>query len=495
MIMKPAWLALVASFVVALCALPAQAAFHLFRIDQVYSNADGTVQYVVMREVTGSDGENFWQGNALTTTGAAGTQRFPFPANLPSPDTASRSVLIATSGFAALGLVTPDFTIPAGFIPTAGGTLDYASGVDHIALPALPADGATAIDRNGNPVAATPKNFAGNTATLMAAPPPSASLDLDQQGLTGSWFEPATSGQGFEIEFYPDLIAAGTALVQGAWFTFDNAPAGGADRQRWYTFNGNAQSGQPSATVTIYQNTGGNFAAPPITNPVVVGTGTLAFTQCQSGTFTYAFSDGSGRSGTIPLSRITPNVTCTANAAPATNADFALSGNWFDPATSGQGFVFEINPLAPVAFFAWYTYSPTGQMAGAAGQRWFTGQGNFASGARAITLTLFETTGGVFDQPTPVTQTSVAVGTAVATFTSCTSAQLQFNFTAGSNAGHAGTIALTRVGPVPAGCVNTASDVSAGPPPMDPPPMSPPPMDPPPMSPPPMGYPPGGYGP
>ena len=443
---------------------PARAEFHLFRIDQVFSNGDGSVQYVVMREVTGSNGENLWQGNLLTTAGPAGMQQFQFPSNLPSSSTASRSVLIATAGFAALGLVAPDYTIPNAFIPIAGGSLTYASGVDQISLPALPTDGATAIDRNGNAVPATPKNFAGVTATLTPSPPPSAAPDLDQQGLTGSWFEAATNGQGIEVEFYPDLVAAGTALVQGAWFTFDTAPAGGADRQRWYTFTGNGQSGQPSIPITISQNVGGNFNAPPMTASTPVGSGTLAFGACDSGTFTYAFTDGSGRSGTVPLTRITPNVTCATGTAPATNADFALSGNWYDPATSGQGFVFEVNPLAPVVFFAWYTYSPTGQMAGAAGQRWFTGQGSFTPGARMIPLTLAETTGGVFDQPTPATQATVAVGTATVTFMSCTSAQLQFNFTGGSNTGHAGTIALSRVGPVPAGCVDPTADASMSPP-------------------------------
>lgn len=468
----------VAAFVAVIAVVlmtPAQASFHLFKIDQVYSNADGSVQYVEMHEVTGSNGEGFWQGNLLTTTGApGGTQQFQFPSNLPSQTTASRSVLIATSGFAALGILAPDYTIPNGFIPLKGGSLNYA-GTDQIALPALPTDGATAIDRDGHPVPATPENFAGDTATLTATPAPATAPDLDQHGLTGSWFEPASSGQGIEVEFYPNLAAPGIALVEGAWFTFDRAPAGGADHQRWYTFTGNGQSGHADVPVTILQNVGGNFDAPPITNATPVGTGTLAFGQCDRGTFTYAFTDGSGRSGTIPLTRITPNVTCTTASAPAANADFALSGNWFDPATSGQGFVFEVNPLAPVVFFAWYTYSPSGQAAGAAGQRWFTGQGSFTAGSRSIALTLGETTGGVFDQPTPAGQATVAVGTATVTFTSCTSAQLQFNFTAGSSAGKSGTIALSRVGPVPPGCAVTV-DASMMPPPG-------------------MGYPPGGYGP
>lgn len=280
--------------------------------------------------------------------------------------------------------------------------------------------------------------------------------DIDQQGLTGSWYEAASSGQGIEVEVFPDLVGAGVGLVGGAWFTFDAAPAGGADRQRWYTFSGNGPTGQSSANVTIFENVGGNFNAPPVTSAAMVGSGTLTFSDCTNGRFDYTFVDGSNRSGSIPLTRITPNVACASGTAPVTNADFGLSGNWFDAAISGQGFLFEVNPLAPVVFFAWYTYSPNGQAAGASGQRWFTGQGRFTAGTHTAQLVLFETTGGVFDTPTPMTQATVPVGTATITFASCTSARLTFNFAGGSSAGQAGTIDLTRVGPVPAGCAVSA---------------------------------------
>ena len=437
---------------------PARAEFHLFRIDQVFSNADGTIQYVVMLESTGSNGEGFWRNKTLETTDLAGMKReISFPSDLPSQVTASRKVLIATSGFAALNLVTPDFTIPSGFIPVGGGKLDYASGIDQITFGALPTDGATAINRNGTPVPAMPTNFAGVSAPVNLAPPVATSPDLNQHGLTGSWFEPATSGQGIEVEFFPNLVAPGTAFVQGAWFTFDVAPAGGADRERWYTFSGNAQSGAASVPVTIFRNVGGNFNAPPMTSATGVGNGTLAFTDCANGTFTYAFTDGSNRTGTIALTRLLPNVTCAAGAAPGTNADFALSGNWLDPATSGQGFVFEVNPNAPFLFATWYTYALAGQGAGAAGQRWFTGQASYTPGSRSMTLPLFATTGGVFDQSSNPAPSTDPVGTATITFASCTSAQVQFNFTAGSSAGPVGTIALSRIGPVPPGCTQAAA--------------------------------------
>jgi len=457
----------------ALVATPVRAAFHTFRIDQVYSNASGTAQYVVMRESTGSNGENFWAGNRLETTAMDGTkQQFTFQSNLPSGSTASHSVLIATASFAALNVVAPDYIVPDHFIPTGGGgKLDYASGTDEIALPALPADGVTAIDRFGNRVAATPTNFAGATATL--TPPAPSTPDLNQHGLTGSWFEPATSGQGIEVEFFPNLVAPGTAFVQGAWFTFDVAPAGGANRQRWYTFSGNGVSGQASVPFTIFQNVGGNFNAAPTTSAVAVGTGTLSFTDCSHGTLTYTFTDGTGRSGSLALTRLLSNVTCATGTAPAVNADFALSGNWFDAMTSGQGFVIEVNPASPFFFLTWYTYAPAGQGAGAAGQRWYTGQSAYAPGTRMIATTLFETTGGVFDQATNPAPATVPVGTATITFGSCASAQVQFNFTGGSSAGKSGTINVARIGPVPPGCASADSQAI-------------PPM---------MGYPPGGYGP
>ena len=48
----------------------ASASFHLWKIEQVFSNADGTVQFVVLHESTGSNGEQFLRGHAFQATHA-----------------------------------------------------------------------------------------------------------------------------------------------------------------------------------------------------------------------------------------------------------------------------------------------------------------------------------------------------------------------------------------------------------------------------------------
>jgi hypothetical protein len=108
----------------------------------------------------------------------------------------------------------------------------------------------------------------------------------------------------------------------------------------------------------------------------------------------YGFTDGSGRTGSIPFTRLTQNVTCSTTSARPSNADFAFSGNWYDAATSGQGFTVEVNPLNGRVFMPWYTYAPGGAGAGAAGQRWYTASGSFTAGSRSIPLDIYETTGG-----------------------------------------------------------------------------------------------------
>ncbi len=110
-----------------MAATAAWADFQSFAIEQVYSNADGTVQYVVLHEAQGTNGGNNWSGRTFTSTHAGITKSFAFPADLPGTATANKRVLIGSQGLANLGFIAPDYVIPNGFLATDGGTLNFAA--------------------------------------------------------------------------------------------------------------------------------------------------------------------------------------------------------------------------------------------------------------------------------------------------------------------------------------------------------------------------------
>jgi hypothetical protein len=240
-----------------LAASGAGASFHLFQIEQIYSNADGTVQFVVLHEFTGTNGENFWAGNALTMTSAGGPKAFVFPNNLPSATTAGRRVLVATPGFAALGLVTPDYIIPNGFLAIGGGTLNYA-GVDAVNYGSLPTDGTHAINRNGTPIQNLATNFAGASASVSAAP-----AAITPVG--GVWWNPNESGSGYGLDFQNGVL-----IVQIYSYRADSAA-------QWYLAAGSVTHNVVHATLDRY--TGGQCISCTYKGPTLVGNdGDVTFT-------------------------------------------------------------------------------------------------------------------------------------------------------------------------------------------------------------------------
>lgn len=154
---------------------PAQAAFHLWQIKEVFSNADGSVQYIEL--FTTASGQEFVDGHTITTDDGTTTRTFTFPANS-SSGTANKHLLIATPGFARLsGAVTPDFTLPCGpfFSPNATTISITFDGADsEMFLGAtLPKDGANSLtDSNLGGTSAfvasasSPVNFAGSSGSI-----------------------------------------------------------------------------------------------------------------------------------------------------------------------------------------------------------------------------------------------------------------------------------------------------------------------------------------
>lgn len=282
---------------------------------------------------------------------------------------------------------------------------------------------------------------------ILSAGHAQAATNPNQQGIGGAWYNPLTPGQGLVIEAYPHLLGAGLGLLFAGWYTYVDT-AGGANSQRWYSLSGDITAGVAQVPVTIYQNTGGQFNTAPATFAQRVGSGTLHFDSCSSGRLDYAFD--AGPSGSIPLARLMQNVVCSEGGT-GVDSDLALSGAWYDPASAGQGLVVDINPVSGAAFAGWYTYAPAGSAdAGAAGQRWYSLQGSYQRAQTTVACTLYRSTGGVFDNASVVD--TVAVGTAELVYLSCTSARLDWRFSAGELAGQSGSISLSRTGPSPGAC-------------------------------------------
>lgn len=145
----------------------AQAGHHRWDFTEIFSNADGSVQY--MELFSANSGEAALGPWTITV----GSNTFTFVTNLPG-DTANTWVLVATSNFGSLeGGIAPDYVIPPNFFPTGGGTLNYASGADVWSYGAVPTDGVNALRRDGSSAVNSPTNFAGQSGSvnLVAAVP------------------------------------------------------------------------------------------------------------------------------------------------------------------------------------------------------------------------------------------------------------------------------------------------------------------------------------
>src|SRR6266851_5406219 len=361
--------------VLTLVATAALAEFHTFQIEEIYSNASGTVQYIVMHESQGANGENLWVGHTLMATHAGVTKTFTFPNNLPSGATAGSRVLIATQGFAVKdlaspsyyppppppppqppptptpppppppppGMVTADYVIPNGFLATDGGVINYA-GVDQMTYVSLPTDGVNALYRSGaiSPNLAT--NFAGRSGSVMGTA-------ANYEGLW--WNSPAGSEAGWGINF-----AHQGDVIFASWFTYDLTGKG------WWLVMTAPNTGGNSFSGTLLQATGPAFDAmpfPPQGSPggilgSSVGTGTLTFSDANNGSFAYMVN---GITQTKAITRQVFGTLPTCTFSPQNNLAAASNYQdlwWAAPAASEAGWGINLTHQGDTIFATWFTF-------------------------------------------------------------------------------------------------------------------------------------------
>jgi len=280
-----------------------------------------------------------------------------------------------------------------------------------------------------------------------------ADVALNQYGVSGSWANAATPAQGVVLNVVPDFYGDGHALLFGGWFTYDRQPTG---LQRWYTIQGNVagtgEGYEPEGASGIYWSAGGEFDSPRPATTSRLGDAWVRFADCNHGQIYYEFEDEFDHRGVIPITRLLPNATCTRDGAgEVTNpsADYNLTGTWADPSSSAQGLVIDVDPTQHVLFAGWFTFPSSSSDPYA--QSWYTLQGLIEPNApRGSGIPIYQSSGGLFDGPTPTT--TVPVGDVDITMHTCSSATLTYRFTGGGNAGRSGTIELQRLGTAPAQC-------------------------------------------
>jgi hypothetical protein len=397
----------------------AHASFHLWRINEIYSNADGSVQFVEL--TTTSTGQQFLSGHTITCTQGSLTHSYTFPNDLlviagdpyyggGEGGTANASFLIATQGFAALGIVQPDYVVPNGFLFTTNATLNFA-GVDFVSYASLPTDGSLSINRAGTTAVNSPKNFAGLTGQVTAGAPNYSDL---------WWGGTAENGWGMTVQQHGNIQF-------NVFFVYD-----GTGKPSWYVMPG----GTWNSNFTVY--TGG--LAKPTSAPLnaydrtlfvpggIIGTATITYTSASSATLNYTIN---GVSGTKQIQR---QIFGPTDSTPGLQVGDMW---WGGDAQNGWGV--SVTQQFRTLFAAWFTYDPAGNVT------WFTMPGGSWTG-NVYTGVLATATGSPWVGTTynAAQFAPVAVGTVSFNFSDANNALMTYTFTSGPFAGTTQTKPLVR---------------------------------------------------
>ena len=404
------------AILLAALALPAQATFHLWYVNEVYSNADGSVQFIEMKAA--ASGQQFIRGHTIRSTSGSTTHSYTFPNDLPGDSAEGmgdpsgyyggyggevlyKTFLIGTQGFAAMNVVAPDFVVPNGFLFPSGGTLVFGEGADTFTYGALPTDGRS-LDRNRNMAQNSPMNFAGASGTVSA----SAADPISYQGL---WIRPSESGWGINFTHQGSILFA-------TWFTYDVDGKG-----MWLVMSQGNQAGTARYEGDLYRTTGpgfDNFNGPiTASNYTKVGTLAVTFSDANNASVTYTVN---GMTQTKPIQRFifaTPP-TCTVGGTPGATPNYTDLW-WRNEAESGWGV--NVVHQGDILFATWFTYETGGTAAAPAKGMWLVMDQGSKTGNGVYTGTLRRTTGpNAFSATTAFDATQVQqtpVGDATFTFT------------------------------------------------------------------------------
>jgi hypothetical protein len=204
-----------------------------------------------------------------------------------------------------------------------------------------------------------------------------------EPGSSAMWYDVSRNGEGFMLE----IISTDRALVY--WFSYDTE-----GNQDWYFGDGEIRGNQ-----ILFQDmmkvSGGVFGPGWDSENIdseAVGSAIFTFSSCDSGVMNWTIGRDGGafRKGRMNVSRLTRvmGLACTDQPQLPELPEKQLSGAWYDPARSGEGFTIEILSNHEILAF-WFSYDTLGN------RRWFFGIGEFV-GEKIIFEEMLTTEGGVF---------------------------------------------------------------------------------------------------
>jgi len=228
-----------------------------FRITELFSNQDGSVQFIRLTESAGVDDEDDFQNLTITVSHQGIVKTFTFPSQLPTPQTAHRSVVIGVAPDAQIGdggfgpaifgvtsccgmFARPDFVMPARFLPTDGGAVDFA-GIDTITYSGLPTDGANALYADGTiSTGVLPPTYCPGPIALgpLACP---ADMHPSPTLITAVEFYNAAQDRYFSSASAPDIDALDSGRLPGWQRTGESFEVAGSATARLgleYEYNG-----------------------------------------------------------------------------------------------------------------------------------------------------------------------------------------------------------------------------------------------------------------
>jgi plastocyanin len=121
------------------------------------------------------------------------------------------------------------------------------------------------------------------------------------QGISGAWFFPDTSGSGILFDIRPS-----DKFIFAAWFTYDveTTTKIGSEDNRWFAVNGNYE-GNIAENVALFHTFGGIFDNPQDVTSEQIGTMTFEFSDCNTGIASYNITEGP-LIGSFPIQRAVP---------------------------------------------------------------------------------------------------------------------------------------------------------------------------------------------